>query len=326
MIEKRVAIIGAGVSGLTSAKYALEYGLKPIVFEKSPQISGLWSARDTAIPQGMRTNSTKYSLILSDHMLPSDTKLFLPSYDVDQYLIEYAEKFELTQHIRLNHQVEHVKALKDEGENETWEVYYRNLLTDELNSDIFDYVIVATGPLPAPYMPNDVDSSVFKGQIYHSSQVKIRDPRLKSKRVVVIGGSISATDVSGHLVGHAASVTHVFRRSPLILPLLWKIKLEANKYFILPYDAFLSTRFLTYPSCDMTPDEIKYGFRMLMKNMAAFQADENPKCPEALHVDFDNPDEKLILTLSDTYLDDLKEGKIIPIKSCIREYVKTVFI
>jgi dimethylaniline monooxygenase (N-oxide forming) len=48
MAGKKVAIIGAGPAGLTSAKYALQYGLMPTLFEKSNQIGGLWSS-NTAI-------------------------------------------------------------------------------------------------------------------------------------------------------------------------------------------------------------------------------------------------------------------------------------
>ncbi|XP_044528987.1 dimethylaniline monooxygenase [N-oxide-forming] 1 isoform X1 [Gracilinanus agilis] len=39
---KRVAIIGAGVSGLTSIKSCLEEGLEPTCFERSGDIGGLW--------------------------------------------------------------------------------------------------------------------------------------------------------------------------------------------------------------------------------------------------------------------------------------------
>lgn len=39
---KRVAIIGAGVSGLASIRCCLEEGLEPICFERSNEVGGLW--------------------------------------------------------------------------------------------------------------------------------------------------------------------------------------------------------------------------------------------------------------------------------------------
>lgn len=41
-MKKRVAIIGAGASGLTALKNALEYGFEADCFEKSENIGGLW--------------------------------------------------------------------------------------------------------------------------------------------------------------------------------------------------------------------------------------------------------------------------------------------
>ncbi len=41
----RIAIIGAGATGLPTARIALEYGNEPVVFEKSTQIGGLWKFR-----------------------------------------------------------------------------------------------------------------------------------------------------------------------------------------------------------------------------------------------------------------------------------------
>jgi glycine/D-amino acid oxidase-like deaminating enzyme len=41
--QKRVAVIGAGVSGVTSAKHLKERGLEVVVFERSRQAGGNWS-------------------------------------------------------------------------------------------------------------------------------------------------------------------------------------------------------------------------------------------------------------------------------------------
>uniref|UniRef100_A0A915LKN2 Flavin-containing monooxygenase n=1 Tax=Meloidogyne javanica TaxID=6303 RepID=A0A915LKN2_MELJA len=40
--KKRCAIVGAAVSGLPSARWAIEYGYEPVIFERLDQIGGLW--------------------------------------------------------------------------------------------------------------------------------------------------------------------------------------------------------------------------------------------------------------------------------------------
>lgn len=42
MPVSNVAIIGAGASGLTSAKYALAHGYNVTIYEQTEQIGGIW--------------------------------------------------------------------------------------------------------------------------------------------------------------------------------------------------------------------------------------------------------------------------------------------
>ncbi len=60
--EKRVAILGSGPAGIVSAKYAIENGILPVVFEKKNKPGGLWS-EGTAIWDGMHTNVSRYSVM-----------------------------------------------------------------------------------------------------------------------------------------------------------------------------------------------------------------------------------------------------------------------
>lgn len=39
---RKVAVIGAGVSGLTAAKHLKEYGLEVVLFERSAHVAGIW--------------------------------------------------------------------------------------------------------------------------------------------------------------------------------------------------------------------------------------------------------------------------------------------
>lgn len=41
-MKRRVAIVGAGVSGLASIRSCLEEGLEPTCFERSNDVGGLW--------------------------------------------------------------------------------------------------------------------------------------------------------------------------------------------------------------------------------------------------------------------------------------------
>ncbi|TMS20640.1 Dimethylaniline monooxygenase [N-oxide-forming] 2 [Larimichthys crocea] len=46
----KVAVIGAGLSGLTSIKSCLDEGLEPTCFESSHDIGGLWRFKETPEP------------------------------------------------------------------------------------------------------------------------------------------------------------------------------------------------------------------------------------------------------------------------------------
>ena len=49
-VRKRVAVVGAGVSGLPAIKQCLEEGLDPVCFELRGDLGGLWNYDPTAAP------------------------------------------------------------------------------------------------------------------------------------------------------------------------------------------------------------------------------------------------------------------------------------
>ena len=94
----RVAIIGAGVAGLTTAKALLQAGHDVVVFEKAPDVGGVWS-RTRRYP-GVTTQSPAAQYSFSDFPMPKGFPEWPTGEQVQQYLASYAEHFGLEDDLR----------------------------------------------------------------------------------------------------------------------------------------------------------------------------------------------------------------------------------
>lgn len=45
----RICVVGAGPSGLTSARQMLDEGFEPVIFEKTETLGGLWAYREESV-------------------------------------------------------------------------------------------------------------------------------------------------------------------------------------------------------------------------------------------------------------------------------------
>ena len=189
MLRKKVCIIGAGPSGLNSAKYALENGLLPTIFEKSNEIGGLWISllSKTAIWDGLYSNISYYTEQFSDHPWPKSSLIFPSAQDINKYLKSYAQRFSLENYTRFNSKIEFVEQSSDHQ----WKVNLIDLKTNERKTENFNYLICASGLHSKPRIPFIEKSNLFKGLQLHSSKFKLKDPRLQSKTVAVVIFSFS---------------------------------------------------------------------------------------------------------------------------------------
>ena len=121
-VDRNVAVIGAGVSGLVSAKSLLEEGLVPTVFEQTEEIAGIWNYHEERPFGGgpayraLRTNTSKQVMAFSDYPFPDTLPDFPKRADVLQYLNSYADHFDLRSRIRLGTVVEKVAPMAENGE------------------------------------------------------------------------------------------------------------------------------------------------------------------------------------------------------------------
>lgn len=82
----RVAIVGAGFSGLTTAKHLRDFGHEVQVFELCSDVGGVWSKQ--RFYPGLATQNTKDTYYLSDMPMPQNYPQWPSGDQVRDYVSE----------------------------------------------------------------------------------------------------------------------------------------------------------------------------------------------------------------------------------------------
>ncbi|CAG5121868.1 unnamed protein product [Candidula unifasciata] len=186
MAPKRVAIIGAGASGLPAIKTCLDEGLTPVCFERTDGLGGLWRYTDEPIEgQGcvMKStviNTSKEMMSYSDFPIPDKYPIYMHNTQVYEYFKMYASHFGLEKYINYNTEVLHVKRSQNFELSGQWEVIHRNKQTEQETREVFDAVLVCTGHHADKHVPTFPGISEFQGKVLHSHDYK-RLTGLKTK-------------------------------------------------------------------------------------------------------------------------------------------------
>ncbi len=201
----KIAVIGAGISGIVAANILKKNGFVPVVFEKSEKIGGVWA---TAYPEVHLQNIyTQYRL--SDFEWSFKPDLHPTGEQVMRYLSEAVQHLRLD--IRLQHQVLEMKEGTD-----GWQVRYRN--RDGIHEESFPYAILAAGQYTdGKNVPQYLDQEQFRGKIITEREVTSLE-MFNGKRVVVVGYGKSALDMATLAAEHGAQVHHVFRTPSWLIP------------------------------------------------------------------------------------------------------------
>ncbi|CAD5228745.1 unnamed protein product [Bursaphelenchus xylophilus] len=200
MMKKRVCVVGAGPSGLPSARWALEYGFTPVIFEATDSLGGLWNYKEdetewSTVNSFTVNNTSKELTSYSDFPPKESSAPYMPWRDLLSYFKDYAHHHGIDKYILYKHRVINIQRAANYKETGNWMVQYQDG-SGAIKSQMFEYVIIATGHHGMPNLPDEYPGqSSFTGKIIHSKAYK-NNKDLDGKTVVAVGLGNSAIDVA----------------------------------------------------------------------------------------------------------------------------------
>jgi cation diffusion facilitator CzcD-associated flavoprotein CzcO len=203
-----VAIVGAGFGGLCAAIRLRESGVAQslVILERSDEVGGTW--RDNIYP-GCACDVPSHLYSFSFAPNQQWTRPYPQQQEVQDYILRVTDDYALRPLIRFNTDVAAMRWLADRA---CWQIDIEGQAPL-----LARHVVLATGPLNKPVIPDLPGLDSFTGQSFHSSHWR-HDVDLKGKRVAVVGTGASAVQFVPEIASHAAHID-VFQRTPAwVLP------------------------------------------------------------------------------------------------------------
>ncbi|CAG2108807.1 unnamed protein product [Medioppia subpectinata] len=212
MSGKRIAIIGAGQSGLGAFNACREQDFdEVVVYERDDCLCGLWANRDNTwmntseegegcsrLMTTTTLNSSKEMTAYSDFPPPEHYPNYMHHSLMREYLLLYAERIGIKDHVKLRHELIGCQQNADYDRTGRWRLTVRDIDNDRLFDEVFDGVIVCTGRYHRPVIPDIKDRHLFKGCVVHTNALSDATG-FKGQRVVVVGVGNSGIDMAVEL-------------------------------------------------------------------------------------------------------------------------------
>jgi cation diffusion facilitator CzcD-associated flavoprotein CzcO len=212
----RIAVIGAGMSGLLSAIELERAGHRDVaIYEKAERLGGTW--RENTYP-GIACDVPSHFYSYSFAPNPDWSHRFAPGDEIQAYFEGVARRFGVDGRIRTG--VEVTRCAFVDGR-------WRLALSDG-TTDVADVVIAATGVLHHPRLPEIEGLDTFAGAAFHSARWDHSVP-LDGRRVGVIGTGSTAIQITSGLVGRVAHFSLFQRTAQWVAPMENPAYTEAEK-------------------------------------------------------------------------------------------------
>ncbi|KAF2684720.1 dimethylaniline monooxygenase [Lentithecium fluviatile CBS 122367] len=263
--SKRVAVIGAGISGIVAAAHLKEEGVGVTVFERSSAAGGIWlyderppleptypsiipweaerkhTSCDPALNLteaefrrlshappgpcyiGLKNNVPTRLLETTLNPFPPKTPDFVSHSVLKEYIQDTAMKMGVHEITRYDTEV---KNLSKNGHDWVLEAVTLNHQSTDgvtLTSSVskFDAIVVASGHYHSPRIPDIPGLAALKQywptRIQHSKGYR-RPDTFKDKNILLIGASVSSTDIARELGPFARTIYQSHRNGQFDLP------------------------------------------------------------------------------------------------------------
>ncbi|WP_328857096.1 NAD(P)/FAD-dependent oxidoreductase [Williamsia herbipolensis] len=201
-----LAIVGSGFAGVGAAiRLAHHHEGSVVIFERAASLGGVW--RDNDYPGAA---CDVQSVLYSFSFAPSADwrTVFARQSEIRAYLERVARDHGLMPRLRTRCAVESI----------TWDTARsRWILQTERGTSTADHVVLATGALADPAIPDIADLHTFSGPVFHSAQWD-HSVDLTNRRVAVVGTGASAIQFVPQIQPLVSSLILFQRTAPWVMP------------------------------------------------------------------------------------------------------------
>lgn len=212
----RVCIVGAGSSGIATAKVLHERGIPFVCVEAGDRVGGNWVHHNSngmsSCYRGLYINTSRTRMEYPDRPMPADYPDFPHHSQIAAYFDDYVDHFGFRAHIRFRTRVEKIERRPDG----LFDVRTKDAGGRE-ETRAFEAVAVANGHHWDPRWPEPPYPGEFSGQVMHAHHYDTPD-FAKGKRVLVLGMGNSAMDIAVELSYVADRTVLSSRRGAWVIP------------------------------------------------------------------------------------------------------------
>lgn len=209
----RVAVIGAGVSGIGAANVWRRSGYDVVVYEAAASPGGQWLQ---AYP-GVRLQNTYEQYHFPSFPWPFKPDRHPTKEQVLKYITLAIEEFDID--VKYKHRVMNIQR-REGNDGSNWELTIQEEGSDDVQSESFCYIVIAIGQYPwgdKKLQPSFPNREVYKGTVL--TNINSRQEDFSNKKVAVVGFGKTGLDFATWASKmDTSTTTHIFRTPRWSIP------------------------------------------------------------------------------------------------------------